>query len=417
MTDRPVSFDVEIARAKHAQAAGMLEAHGLDCWVVQFGRETGLVGTTTDHLVGSTVTWPSAFLINRDGRTAALVGSGDVSKFEGMGLWQDVRGYRESVEPDLLDVLRAWGASRVGVGFSLDDHGADTITHGMFLRLQALLAPHTGPLLDAGPLAADLRREKLPVELERLREALRRVEDLHRRVPELLAAGSSERDVHHAVKGWVRDAGWAFAGDEELNPIVNIGPLEGVGGHTLPGDRRPRPGDLVHVDMAVAVNGYAADLQRTWYCLRPGESGPPEALQAAVDTLVAAIDAGVAAMRPGVQGHEVDAAARRVIVDAGHPTPPFAFGHHVGRVAHDGGGMLAPLWPRYGDSPRFRLRAGQIFAVEFLLNVAGHGVLGLEEEVLITETGSEMLSHQQRALRLLREEKGRLVEFPMEAAR
>jgi hypothetical protein len=51
----------ELVRAKHRQAVGLMAEHGVDCWLIQFARETGLRPDPLGYLVGGGVTWPSAF--------------------------------------------------------------------------------------------------------------------------------------------------------------------------------------------------------------------------------------------------------------------------------------------------------------------------------------------------------------------
>src|SRR5579859_4066055 len=133
-------MNVEMIRAKHRQAAEMMAEHGIDTWLVEFARETGMRPDPLGYLVGGSVTWPSAFLLNRDGASAAIVGSGDAGTFEAMGVWSEVRGFRNGPREDLLDVLQRWDPKTLGVTWSASDDTADGITHGMYQLLVALLA-------------------------------------------------------------------------------------------------------------------------------------------------------------------------------------------------------------------------------------------------------------------------------------
>lgn len=394
---------VELVKAKHRQAVELMPEHGVDCWLVQFARETGLRPDPTAYLVGAGVTWPSAFLLNRDGRTAAIVGSGDAGTFEPMGLWDEVRGYVASPRDDLLAMLATWNPERIGITWSDSDDTADGITHGMFELLQAMLAEteFAGRLVSAGELAGRVRAIKLPEEVEGITNTVRLTERLLARMEQRLQPGLTERQLQDEVHAWVSEAGWKFSWDEEICPIVNFGEPSFVG-HAGPTDRPLRPGDVVHIDVGLIVDGFASDLQRTWYWRRPGEAEPPADVRRTFEAVRAALDAGVAAIRPGAKGFEVDAASRSTVAEWDFPEPAFAFGHGCGQVAHDGGGVLGPRWERYGSRPEVPIEAGNVFAVEMDLSVPEQGgMIGLEEEVVVGPEGARYLSSPQRELKLL----------------
>jgi Xaa-Pro aminopeptidase len=394
---------MSLPRAKLDQAAGLMERHGLDCWIVQFARETGLRPDPLAYLVGVTTTWPSAFLLNRDGRTAAIVGTGDSGQVEAVGLWDEVRGYVASPRDDLVSVLESWAPKTIGVSWSESDDTSDGITFGMYRMLESLLegTRYKERLKQAGDLAGQVRSRKLPEEVEGIHSAIAFTEQLFARIEIELRPGVSEIQLQRLVQGWVHEAGFAFSWEERMNPMVDFGPRPGPLGHTLPGNVQVGPGQLIHVDLGVLRDGFASDLQRTWYWLRDGESQAPEPVLHAFAATRASIDAGMAALKPGRAGHEVDAESRRTIVDAGFPEPGFAFGHHVGRVAHDGAGVLGPRWERYGSAPDVVIEPDNVFAVEMDLDVPGYGLVGLEEEVVVERDGARYLSKPQRELWLL----------------
>jgi Xaa-Pro aminopeptidase len=132
--------------------------------------------------------------------------------------------------------------------------------------------------------------------------------------------------------------------------------------------------------------------------LAPGESAPPPAVQRGFQTIVQAIQQAVSAMKPGVLGKQVDAVARKVVTDAGYPEYMYGTGHHLGRTVHDGAGLLGPEWERYGQTPNYPLEVGHVYTVEPGLMVPGYGYIGLEEDVLVTETGTVFLTSPQHNL-------------------
>jgi Xaa-Pro aminopeptidase len=273
----------------------------------------------------------------------------------------------------------------------------------MYRMLESLLegSPYRDRLRPAGELASEVRRRKLPDEVEGIHSAVVATQEIFRRVGLLLRPGITEKEVQAQVQAWVREAGWQLSWEERMDPLVDFGPVEGPLGHSLPGDKRLAPGQLIHLDLGLQVDGFASDLQRTWYWLKDGETTPPEAVRRAFAANLAAIDAGMAALRPGRAGHEVDAESRRTVMEAGFEEPGFAFGHHVGRVAHDGGGTLGPRWERYGHEPEVLVEPGNVFAVEMDLHVDGFGLVGLEEQAIVEEEGARFLSNPQRELWLL----------------
>ena len=379
-----------------------MRERGIDTWLIQFARETGLRPDPLGYLVGGSVTWPSAFLLNSDGRTAAIVATGDAGTFEQIGIW-DVRAYLAGPREELLSLLVEWDPRTIGVTWSDSDETADGITHGMYRLLLQLLEGtlFADRLVAAGELAGDVRGIKLPEEVEAITRTVRLTEEIIERIEARLELGMTEKELQREVHGWIHEKGWKFSWDDDVNPMVNFGKPPFVG-HAGPTDRDLRPGDVVHLDIGLIVDGFASDLQRTWYWRRPGEIEAPADVRRTFDAVRAALDAGVAAIRPGVRGFEVDAASRGSVEEWDFEEPKFAFGHGCGRVAHDGAGVLGPQWERYGSRPLFTIREGNVFAVEMDLEVPEDGgMIGLEEEVVVGPEGARYLSQPQRELKLL----------------
>jgi Xaa-Pro aminopeptidase len=134
------------------------------------------------------------------------------------------------------------------------------------------------------------------------------------------------------------------------------------------------------------------------YFLRPNEDTPPPEVQQGFNTVRSAVEGAFHAIKPGVTGKSVDRVARKIIIDAGYPEFPYATGHQVGRVVHDGAAILGPEWERYGATPNYLLEPGQVYTIEPGLAVKGFGYIGLEEDVLVTADGAEYLGDPQIAL-------------------
>ena len=125
-------------------------------------------------------------------------------------------------------------------------------------------------------------------------------------------------------------------------------------------------------------------------------------MQRAFDVVLGAIRAGEKALIPGTAGWQVDAAARQYIVDNGYPEYMHAFGHLLGRVAHDGATVLGPQWERYAGICELPVEVGNIFTLELHVVVPGRGIMSLEEDVLVTDAGVAYLSVPQTELRYIR---------------
>ena len=114
------------------------------------------------------------------------------------------------------------------------------------------------------------------------------------------------------------------------------------------------------------------------------------------------IERAKSVLKPGVQGVEVDRAAREFIVSRGYEEFPHALGHQVGRFAHDGTALLGPAWEKYASKPFERIEEGMVFTIEPRLTVPNRGVVTIEEMVVVTKDGAEWLSEPQKELWLIR---------------
>jgi Xaa-Pro aminopeptidase len=388
----------EIVREKLDQAVQVLEEQGIDLWLT-FVRETSQVSDPClDLLLGFGLTWTSALMVSRTGERIAIVGRFDADNVERIGGYTTVVGYDQSIRAPLLEHLSRLDPRQVALNFSDSDPAADGLTHGLFRVLTGIVAGTevANRLVSAEAVVGALRGRKSRTEVARIRAAVQVTQAILRRAGQALRPGLTEREV----AGWFHDAvleeGLGLAWEANTCPGVTAGPDSPVG-HAMPGDFTLQRGHLLQVDFGVRKEGFVADLQRTWYLFEKYE-GVPSEVSAAWLAARRALEAGRAALRSGVRGWQVDQAARQALVQAGYPEFMHAFGHHVGRTAHDGSTVLGPRWEKYGTTIEGLVEAGNVFAIELGVQVPGRGYVGCEENVLITPNGAEYLSEPQTDL-------------------
>jgi Xaa-Pro aminopeptidase len=226
-------------------------------------------------------------------------------------------------------------------------------------------------------------------------------DEIYKKTYDFIKVGMTEIEVGEYMHKLVKEYGVGLAWPAENCPAVNSGPNSPVG-HNGPTDIKIERGHIIHFDFGVKYEEYCSDIQHVAYVLREGETEAPIEIQRGFITLRTAIEKSREHMKPGVTGNSVDVISREIITDSGYPEFNYALGHQLGRVAHDGGALLGPLWEKYGDSPNQKLEAAQVFTIEPGLAVAGYGYLGLEEDVVMTEKGAEYIGDPQREIILIK---------------
>ncbi|UCG25009.1 MAG: aminopeptidase P family protein [Chloroflexota bacterium] len=394
--------DSSLTAEKVAQAVQILDELDVDLWLT-FARETSMLPDPALGLIlGLKITWRSLFLISRTGRHTAIVGHYDADSIERLGIYDVVVGYHHGVRDHLLAALKTYRPARIAINTSQTDVAADGLTLGNYRTLLSYLegTPYGQRLQSAEGIIAALRGRKTPREVERIRQAVATTEKLFDEVEAFVRPGMTQRQIADFVHGLVDGAGLDYAWDKAHNPIVTCGPNSPVG-HAMPGDVPLEPGHTLHLDLGVKQDGYCSDLQRMWYVPEEGETEVPADVQQAFKTVLAAIRAGEEALQVGAPGWRVDSAARKTVIDAGYPEFMHAFGHLLGRSAHDGATVLAPRWEKYAGICELPVEDGNVFTLELHVVVPDRGIMSLEEDVLVTDSGVEYLSTPQRELRLI----------------
>lgn len=385
-----------LIQEKVQQAIGILQEMDVDLWLT-FVRETMANKDPILGLIyGLDLTWQSALLLSKNGESVAIVGRFEAEAARRTNIYHKVIQYDQSIQPALLEELNRLDPNRIAINYSVNDVHADGLSYGMYQLLIKYLegTSYASRLESAEKLHSALRGRKTQQEISRIRHAIETTNLIFDRTFDFMKIGMSEAQVGDFMHAQLKEFEVAAAWEYSNCPIINTGP-ESALGHVGPTDLQISPGHIVHFDFGVLQDEYCSDIQRVVYFHRPGERIIPQEVQRGFDTVRKAIERAIAAMKPGVPGREIDRIARQTILDDGYPEYMYATGHQLGRVAHDGAGILGPGWERYGDTPNYPLEEGQVYTVEPGLVVPGYGSIGLEENVVVTTRGAEYLGEPQ----------------------
>jgi len=385
-----------LERAKGAQACEILEELDLDCWLIWVRETEEMADPALKLIFPGSLVWASALLLTREGERIAIVGRFDAGGIP-EGLFDRIVPYDEGIRTILRNELSRIDPATIAIDFSESNLVADGLTVGMHRMLLDHLVgtPYEASLVSAEELIGRLRSRKLPEEIERISRAVELTERIFADVIPMLAIGQTEREIQSLFHRCVEELGAGFAWARGHNPAVDAGP-DKVFGHLGPTDRQTQAGELLHFDFGIRMDGFCSDLQRMVF-FGPA-SVVPEEIARAFESVRDAIAKAADVLRPGAIGHEVDAMARASLVERGYAEYLHALGHQVGRSAHDGGTLLGPRWERYEGVVDGVVEAGNVYTLEPHVATAHHGMLALEEDVLVTEDGCRFLSSPQREL-------------------
>ena len=348
-----------------------MQALGLDALVVtspvNIRYLTNHVGTA-----GTLVMTHAALHLLIDGRYAEAVRARQASDRACPALTTHV--VPASYDEALVDALPALGLTRAGF-----EAGHLTVSRHRWID-RALRARASLTFEPTTDVVEDARVVKDAVEIATLREAAARLSGVAAAVWPQVRAGLPERVVAGLVEAALREQGYERPA---FDTIAASGPNSALPHHRA-GERVLTDGDLLVLDFGGVLDGYCSDLTRTVSIGVPSSEG--RRLHAAVHE---AREAAVAAIRPGVLTSEVDAAARAVLDRHGYGE---AFVHGTGH----GLGLEIHEAPRVGrprsDAVTPRLEPGMVVTIEPGAYIPGFGGVRIEDDILVTESGGDVLT-------------------------
>ncbi|MDQ6662746.1 MAG: aminopeptidase P family protein [Chloroflexota bacterium] len=272
------------------------------------------------------------------------------------------------------------------IGTLAQEHGwkkigfeADALTYAEYEKIRnAGDGAFTFQPVDHSPIQS-MRYVKRADELEMLKRAIAITDETFAHICQWIQAGMTEKEVQWEITRYMVALG---ADGPSFEAIVASGP-NGSMPHARPGNRRIQRGELITIDMGARYKGYCADMTRT-ICL--GEPSDPR-MREVYDTVLNAMKTCEAGISGGMTGQAADALAREALEMAGladyyvHGT-----GHGVGLQIHEGPN-LSPRSPE-----EMILPAGSVVTVEPGVYIPGWSGARVEDCVLVTENGAEVLT-------------------------
>ena len=231
-------------------------------------------------------------------------------------------------------------------------------------------------------LLDELRAVKDKQEIARIRHSLTLAERAFEVIRAGLRAEQTEAELAAALEYQIRQFGGQGCA---FPPIVAVGPRAALP-HAFPTDRPVGASPLMLVDWGATAEQYRSDLTRILVTSRISPK-----LERIYGVVLTAQERAIAAVRPGARLGEVDAAARQVIADAGH-------GKHFGHGLGHGFGLEIHESPRLAPRQRARLEAGMVITIEPGVYLPGWGGIRIEDDVLVTPDGCEVLSRLPKQL-------------------
>jgi Xaa-Pro dipeptidase len=307
-----------------------------------------------------------------EGRAREVLSAGPLADNVDILTWQEDESPYALLGKGLAD--RGLASGTVG----LDEHMAFVFSEGI-----RAANPHLN-LVSATPVTAGCRMIKDAHEIDCMRLACRATLLVYRAVAQSLTPGMTTPDVRALVAAAYHRVG--FEGEASLNvDEFTAVPHGSAKPQTL------REGSILMLDDGCAVEGYTSDITRTFVLGKPTDK-----MKSVFDLVRRAQSAALAAARPGAQAADVDAAARKIIVDGGYGSGFKYFTHRVGH----GIGMDGHEWPYLVHNDMFgwdlspKLQAHMTFSDEPGVYIKGEFGIRLEDDMHVTENGAELLTPQ-----------------------
>jgi len=278
-----------------------------------------------------------------------------------------IRPRSESTSKTLSNLLGRTTAGKLGIE-------SETVTIAQQERLFQTLSRWTP--VPTKTLVEEFRQVKDKDELLEIRRAIDVAANAFQYVRERLVSSMNEIDICIMLEHHMRLQG---AEDKSFPPIIGAGARAALP-HANPSKQTIAGQSHLLFDWGCIVNGYMSDLTRV-VIFSPNN----KKLRTVYETVLKAQETAIAAIKPGKTCEEIDAVARDIIADAGYGKH---FGHGLGHAI----GLRIHEDPRLAPGDKTVLKAGMVLTVEPGIYLKGWGGVRIEDDILVTKSGCEVLS-------------------------
>ena len=301
-----------------------------------------------------------------EGRAREQISKGPSGANPDVRIWQEDENPYDRVAQGLKD--RGLGSSKLGI--------EETVK---FVFSQGIAAASPQAQIQAAtPITAGCRMIKSEQEVERMRLASRVTLAAYEAAYRALKPGMTKPDAEHLIEQAHAKLGFEGGADVQVGEYSAF-PHGSVTPQVI------REGSVVLVDGGCTVEGYTSDITRTFVLGKASDK-----MKKVFDIVHKAQSAALAAAHPGVECGNIDAAARKVIVDAGFGPDYKYFTHRVGH----GMGMDGHEWPYLVRGNQTKLAQHMTFSDEPGIYIRGEFGLRLEDDMHITAEGAELFTPQ-----------------------
>lgn len=388
-----LEFPLEEYQARLNKLVQKMEEYDMDAVILTTKEDTRYFTGFQIIVWESKISKPATAVITRDGQVTLVGGHSNrettrvTSWVEDIRIWDRLgRDGAITNHPDaIFDVIAKKGYSKGRIGMEMGTGFRIHLNDMDYRKLMGNLQDAT--IVDAAPAIWEIRSIKSALEIERVRKVCQINIQAYKKAIESIQLGMTERELNRILSM----AMYEYGADSVFPFGIRAGAERYSQGNCPPSDRPIQRGEIILIDGGPSYQGYYSDI------IREAIIGQPTDRQKELyDFAVAACLKGLDSIKPGVTCGEVCRIVDQFVDDNGYgqyyDTRGW-IGHSIGMEIHE--------MPNFELGSDLILQPGMVFAIEPAIYEPGVGMFNLEENILITDDGYELLTPLQRELWIL----------------